>query len=231
MRRLLPAVLVLALLAGTAAAFAVTEGLKTTTSPVSGTRLERKVFSPVCGCRSSTASVSVRLRRADRATVEVVSAAGRSVALLADARIAAGEHTFVWDGKTDGGVRARDGAYRFRIGLEDADRVLTLPNRVRLDTRPPAIAVAAAGPGGRFLVVRYRVDEPAHGLLFVGGRRVLYTRFQRLRDTMRIGLDVLTAAGRSGELEVAAEDTAGNVSRRVSLDARVSGGLVTGWKR
>ena len=49
MPRVLSTLLVVSLLGGTAAAFAVTQGLKIEPSPILAPRID-KVFSPVCDC-------------------------------------------------------------------------------------------------------------------------------------------------------------------------------------
>ena len=59
MARLLPILLVLGLLGGTAAAFAITEGLKLEKSPIGSTHVD-KLFSPVCNCKKDVAEVSVQ---------------------------------------------------------------------------------------------------------------------------------------------------------------------------
>ena len=71
MARLASTVLVVALLAATATAFALTEGLKLEPSPILGTRVD-KVFSPVCRCESARARISFRLREADRLDIALV---------------------------------------------------------------------------------------------------------------------------------------------------------------
>ena len=52
MARIASTVLVVALLAATAAAFALTQGLKNQPAGIFGTKVERGVFSPVCDCDS-----------------------------------------------------------------------------------------------------------------------------------------------------------------------------------
>ena len=50
--------LVVALLAATAAAFALTQGLKNQPAAIFGTEVPRGVFSPVCACDSDKASIT-----------------------------------------------------------------------------------------------------------------------------------------------------------------------------
>jgi len=216
-----PIALVLALIAGTAAAFAITETLKTSPSPILRTRVA-KTFSPVCACATNVASIAFELRRADRLTIAVQDAAGRTVRVLfTGRRTAAGPHAWGWNGRTDAGTRAPDGLYRPRVELDDADRVVLLPNRIRLDTTPPEVAVTGrprvTAPGA--IAVRYTLSEPARGLLAVGGKRVVRTRRVLLDTTLRVAPSTLRAVGATrGRVTLAAEDLAGNVS-----EARVIG--------
>ena len=73
-RRYAPAALVAALLVATALAFAYTEQLKLTPSPIIRTTVT-KVFSPVCRCETGTASVAFSLRTADRVEIDIVRGA------------------------------------------------------------------------------------------------------------------------------------------------------------
>ncbi len=223
MARLGPIALVLALLAGTAAAFIVTETLKTSPSPILQTRVD-KVFSPVCACDRATAAITFRLRRDDTVTLTIEDARGRTVRVLVPSRrVAAGLHTWAWDGRREDGTVAADASYRPRVELEDADRTLLLPNRIRLDTVPPRVTVVGepqlGGPGP--IVVRYTLDEPAKGLLTVDGTRVARTYRSRVDTTLRVAAGTLRAVGATrGAVALAAEDTAGNVSEAVALGRR-----------
>ena len=216
--------LVLALLAGTAAAFGVTETLKTSPSPILQTQVA-KTFSPVCGCDTRTARIAFRLRRADRVVIAIQDSRGRTVRVLFSSRrrVPAGVHEWAWNGRLDGGARAPDGVYRPRVELEDADRAIVLPNRIALDTRPPQVTIVGTprlgGPGA--LVVHYRLDEPARGLLTVGGVSVARTYRVRLDYTLRLATATLAAAGaRSGPVTLAAEDLAGNRSAPQRIGVR-----------
>ena len=80
MARIASTVLVVLLLAATAAAFALTQGLKLQKSPIFGTDVQA-VFSPVCGCDRSRARISFKLREADRIDVSIVGG-GDSVRTL-----------------------------------------------------------------------------------------------------------------------------------------------------
>lgn len=214
----------LALLGGTAVAFALTEGLKLEHSPISRTRVD-KVFSPVCHCPTRVARIAFRLRDPDTLTVAIVDAGSKVVRTLLDRRsFNRGLHGFSWNGRGDDGAILPDGAYRPRLRLGRGRRTIVLPNPIRLDTRPPHVRILSVGPrtfspdgDGRAdgVVVRYRLDEPARALLLVDG-------VQRVR-TLRVRvLDRLEWFGKDGgrtlppgtyRLALAAEDLAGNRSR------------------
>lgn len=141
--RLLSTLLVLALLGGTAAAFAVTERLKLVPSPIVAPKLT-PAFSPVCagGCTTRKARIRFGLREADRLTVTVIDADDRPVQTLVDGeRLPAGSVEFVWDGHG-----APEGVYRARVHLADARRTIDIPNEMRLDTTPPTLTVERIWP-------------------------------------------------------------------------------------
>src|SRR4029077_1820263 len=76
-----PAVLVAVLLIATTAAFAYTERLKLTPSPILGTRVDKQ-FSPACECETSAARIAFRLRNRDRITATIVDSGGDVVRTL-----------------------------------------------------------------------------------------------------------------------------------------------------
>ena len=141
--RLLSTLLVLALLGGTAAAFAVTERLKLVPSPIVAPRLT-EAFSPVCEseCKTREARIRFGLRDADRLTVTIIDEDDEPVATIADAEpLSAGPLEFVWDGRG-----APEGVYRARVHLADARRTIDIPNEMRLDTTPPTLTVERIRP-------------------------------------------------------------------------------------
>jgi hypothetical protein len=221
--RLFPIALVLALLAGTAAAFAVTERLKLVRSPIAAPRID-KTFSPVCDCPQERALVSFRLRRADDVDLAIVDGDGDVVRTLFTGRgFPVGTVAETWDGRDDAGRIVPEGSYRPRVHLERERRTIVLPNPIRVDVTPPRIRITEVRPSDAFspdgdgrndkLQVFYAIDEPAKALLYVDGRRVVRTRFSRQEDKLewfgvRDGRPL--RAGRQ-RLELRAEDTAGNV--------------------
>jgi hypothetical protein len=217
----LSTLLVLALLGGTAAAFAVTESLKLQKSPIYATRVT-KIFSPVCRCESDRAQIAFRLRQRDHVTVAIENAAGRTVRLIVDnRRTPSGFHSYPWDGRLASGRLAPDGTYRPRLELDDADRSIVLPNRITLDTVRPRIVPLGARVGPLLVSVRYRVSEHARGVLLVGGRQVVKTYRAPLEGSISVSRGLLRRRGLAGVVAVAAVDGAGNRSATKRLTERV----------
>jgi hypothetical protein len=171
-------VLLLALLAGTTTAFALTEALKLEQSPVSRPRF-KSVFSPTCACPRETARLVVTVRNADTIDATIVDEEGNSVRTLASGeRHAPGRTVFRWDGKDDRGELVPDGAYRLRLHFPEADRTILIPDTVRVDTRPPTIVLVSVEPrrlelGGEGATAVVRLSERARPLLFANGELVL----------------------------------------------------------
>ena len=227
--------LVVALLAGTAAAFAITEGLKLEPAPIASTRVLYKVFSPVCRCDKQRTMVQFRLRKADRLTISIVDDDGDVVRELADHRpFPRGLVRVVWNGRDDASAVVADGAFRPRIRLEGERRTITLPSEIAVDTTRPTARVSALAPptktispdGDRqadFLRVHYRMSEPARALLFANGKRRFYGRWARTAGyadwTAKHDGRVLPP-GRY-RVQLGAEDVAGNVSRSSAFAVRI----------
>lgn len=180
LRRVAVTALVLALLGGTTAAFALTQALKLERSPVAAPRFDA-AFAPTCGCaKHGSARLALRLRKADRIDAAIVDGDGDVVRGLAkDVERPRGLVTFVWNGRTDAGELAPDGRYRLRIHLDRQRRTIVIPNQVRLDTRAPSVEIVTVRPrtfspdgDGRRdrLAVLYRASEIARPILLVDGR-------------------------------------------------------------
>ena len=223
MQRLLTSATLVALLVATAAAFAITERLKLTRSAIYGTHVST-TFSPKCGCARRNANVRILLRRKDTLDVEIDDAHGHEVALLAGgAFYRRGEAKFSWNGRTDGGLLARDGVYRVRIHLARQHQTIILPNQIRLDTTAPKIVDVTQNrdvfsPDGDkqadYVRFTYVLSKPARLLLYLGGRRVLKTHFYPQRGKVSFYGLVHGRLLRPGHypLEVGALDLAGNVT-------------------
>jgi hypothetical protein len=218
-RRLFPTLLVIALLGGTAAAFALTEGLKLQKEKITAARVD-KVFSPTCGCSTDYARIRFRIPRADVVSVSIVSGGHVVRTLAQSAPVDAGWQQFDWDGTDGRGHRLKDGSYRPRVQLEDAGRTFTLPNPIALDTKPPQIRFGlvtpkAFSPDGDFrrdlVRVHYRVNEPARALLYVNGKRRIYARLIAAAGSFVRWRARGYPAGRYA-LVLRAQDAAGNIS-------------------
>jgi len=223
--RVLPMALVLALLAATAVAFGVIEGLKLEPNPISGPAID-DTFSPVCACPQRVAHLSFRLRKTGTLNITIVTPSNRHVRTLVDGRrFRHNRLHFTWNGRADDGTRVPDGPYRIRVHLGGQHRTIVLPRGTRIDTRPPGVRVLAVyprviSPDGDHrrdtLAVRYRVSERAHAELLVDGKTRVRGRFAPLRGTLywsgTAGGGRVLPAG-VYRIAVVAEDLAGNESR------------------
>jgi hypothetical protein len=204
---------VLALLVGTAVAFAETERLKLQPTPIEESFIQH-AFSPNCRCAQAQAQIRLRLHRADTATVRIRNASDGTVRVLVDRRrLPRGRTSLEWDGRDDGGTPAPDGLYHVDVRLSHADRTFRLPQSVVLDTVAPTVRLVSFSDTvrvGERVRIRYRVSEAAHAVLYVNGKRRLLThtklRAAKLQWRPR-------HAGRY-RLQLAAVDLAGNLGRR-----------------
>jgi hypothetical protein len=218
LQRVLTTVTLLGLLVATAAAFAITEHLKLIKSPIFGTQVS-KVFSPVCHCATSKATLRIRLRHTGRVTVTIVDSAGDKVATIAsDATVRAHSPTyFPWNGRTAAGGLAPDGVYHPWVTLLPR-RTFRFINNIVLDTKAPRVLsaraakpVLLAGPG-RSIAIRYDFSEPAHALVYLGRRRIILGRRSQGRDKVKWAGTLEGRSLRAGRyvLSVGAQDLAGN---------------------
>ena len=223
--------LVVALLAATLAAFALTQGLKQQRSPVFGTEVD-DLISPICGCETGGARIAFKLRKPDRLDVTIVDGGEIVRTLTRDLRFER-QVRLVWDGRDDAGNVVPEGDYRPRVHLDEDRSTITFPNDIRIDVTPPAVESVRVTPrvispdgDGRAdrAVVRYRLSDDAKGLLFVNGRRHTVTRFARPHGTIvwngrRAGRPL---RARVYTLAVSARDLAGNAApRRERVAVRV----------
>lgn len=209
--------LVVCLLGGTAAAFAVTQGLKLDKSPIFRTDVDKRV-SPAAG---TEAKIAFRLRESDTVTVSVVDDDGEVVrTLLPRRRVPSGRVVVTWDGRDDAGRPLTEGEYRPRIRLADERTTTTLPNDIELDTTAPSFEFGEVQPrvispdgDGRAegIRVRFSSGEPVRALLFVAGKRRVLTQ---ARESGVIRWSAPLRPGRY-RLQLAAQDRAGNTTRRV----------------
>jgi hypothetical protein len=177
--RFLPVVLVVGLLAGSAAAFAVTERLKLERSPIFGTFVD-KFVSPESGRR---AKIVFRLRKPERLSLAIVDSNGEVVRELINSNhVRAGRKKYSWDARDGAGSPVPDGAYKPRVHLAGEHRTIVLPNAIAVDTKAPQISLirtslAVVSPDGDtrhdYLTVFFRVSEPARAALYANGRLVV----------------------------------------------------------
>ena len=215
---------VLALLAASAVAFAITEHAKLERSPIFGTSVD-PIFSPD-GNTKPVAHVDFRLRTRERLEVWIENGKGRRVRTLLPSRTlrARTRVSLVWNGFTDQGTLVQDGVYRPVVKLERSHRTIVLPNDIQLDTRPPVITVKkpqypiiSPDGDGRHdsFTTAYTIDERAHAILLVRGRQVVYTRGQKQTGTITWNGTVKRRTVGPGRyvLAIAAQDIAGNQSK------------------
>jgi hypothetical protein len=216
MRRNAPTILALLLIVATATAFAVTQRLKLEPSPISQTRVS-DVFSPVCRCATKAANIDFSLRRADHLRIAIRTGSGELT--VAEGSFPQGDVHVRWDGRDASGEIVPDGIYYPLVQLQRAGRTIDLPNPIRVDTIRPSIRLRSVRPrvfrpGMEKVTVTYTVSEHAHALLFVDGRRRVFTASKRLRYLLHWSGKVHGHAIRPGrhKLKLVAEDLAGNRS-------------------
>jgi len=220
--RLLATVLVLGLLAATAVAFAVTEGLKLERTPIFGTRVD-KIFSPACNCDKQEAAIDFKLRKREHLTVWVERDGDRVATIVPGKNYPVGPVSLAFDGFTKTGRLLPDGTYVPVVHLGRSHRTIRLPNEIVLDTVAPVVtikhplhAIISPDRDGRRdrFTVPYKLNERAHGILYVNDRRVQFTRSQKKTGELVWNgrIDGHAVRPRNYLLSAAAEDTAGNVS-------------------
>jgi hypothetical protein len=224
MTRVAPSVLVVTLLAATAAAFAFAQRAKLEDSPIASTRFERRLLSPVCTVcppEARQAPIRFRLFNEDHVTVDIVDGEGSIVReALFSGRYTPRSLRVNWDGRDAQGHVVADGLYRVRVTLADEERTLEFPDDIRVDGTPPTIEDVEVRPrvispdGDRRsdrAVVSYRFGEPAYAVLYVDGKRRSGRSFRRrpvgALQWYGIGLPPGTY-----RLALAAQDPAGNMS-------------------
>jgi hypothetical protein len=226
--RVLSTAVVLALLAATALAFVITESAKLEKSPIIGTKVT-PLFSPSSvDPRTKNAHVEFRLRTRERIEVWIQDAKGQRVRDLQTPRTfpRGAQLDLVWDGFTDNGTVVPDGDYMPVVKLLRSHRTIVLPSTITLDTKPPVITVphpqypilSPDGDGRRdSFAVHYRINEPAHAILYVRGERVVYTLGQKpageLRWNGKLGKPPRPVRPGRYLLTVGARDRAGNESK------------------
>ncbi len=219
----------LGLLVATAAAFAITEHLKLIKSPLSGALLSERrgrevasghvLIGPTCNCPTGKATLRVKLRHSERVTVTIRDSSGHTVRTIA-AHVpvrAKTEKLFVWDGRTDSGRVAPDGAYYPSVQLPR--QTFQFLNKITVDTVPPEVVaktvkknpVLFAGPG-RTVAIRYGFSEPAHALVYLGSHLIIRSNKTKEHDKVKWAGTLGGEPLRPGRyvLSIGGQDVAGN---------------------
>jgi hypothetical protein len=216
--------LVIGVLAGSAAAFAISEDLKVQRAAVTAVRVD-KIFSPVCDCPQERMTIAFKLTRSDRMSIAILGPDDEVVRTLVRGRLfGRGAHHFTWNGRDDRGTVVPEGSYRPRVRLERTAKTVVLPNPIEVDVTRPRIVRTTVHPvvispdgDGRSDVtrVRYQLSERARALLFVGATQAAQTKFRRTHDNVNWygRLNGRPVVPGSYRLSLAAVDRAGNVSR------------------
>jgi hypothetical protein len=238
LQRLLTTVTLVGLLVATAAAFAVTERLKLTKSPIYGTVVYPKTgFSPKCGCARGKTTIRVKLRRSDTVRVRILGRGRHEVRTLVDGlHVPRGVNVFRWDGRDDANTIAPDGVYRAEIHLVGQHQTIVLPNQIVLDTSPPFVKNVTVNRDtfspdqdhqADFVRITYELSKPAHVQLFLGGKRIARTYRHPARGAFSwygVGPDGQPLPAGWYGLELGAVDAAGNstpIAKRWHLRIRI----------
>ncbi|TMM23890.1 MAG: hypothetical protein E6F94_10370 [Actinobacteria bacterium] len=223
MARFLPVVLVVALLGGSAAAFAVTERLKLERSSIFATSVG-KVVSSASGRR---VKIDFRLRKADDLSVAIVDSSDHVVrALVPSHHVRPGPQQLKWNGRDDSGSPVPDGTYKPRVHLAGEHRTILLPNSILVDTKVPHISLVRTSlqivsPDGDavhdYLTVFFHTSEPARAVLYANGRKVVKLKSftaHSLKWGQRNGMPTKPGVYR---LRLGAYDEAGNLGPRTRV--------------
>lgn len=223
MQRFLSTAVIVGLLVATAAAFAITERLKLTKSPISATKVVRDHVSPRA---KTTVAIRVRFRRADVVSAAILDSHRHEVdTLLYRVHAPRGWRTFIWNGLDDAGRTPADGTYHLEIHFANQRRTILLPNPLVLETKVPAVLDAGVTPKtfspdgdgqSDHVSLHYRFSEDAHVLVSLNGRRIIRGRSHKERDKVSWDgtVDGRVLPAGTYVLTVGAVDLAGNVAKR-----------------
>jgi len=213
--RFLPVVLVVGLLGGSAAAFAVTERLKLERSPIFATQVGKVVSS-----NGHRVKIDFRLRKADNLSVAIVDTRDKVIrALVSSHHVVAGPQKLNWNGRDDSGSPVPDGVYKPRVHLANQHRTILLPNPIVVDTKVPQISLTGrnltvVSPDGDarhdYLKVLFKTSEPARAELYSNGRLVVKQRSFKTRSLQWGRGNGMPARPGLYRLQLRAIDEAGN---------------------
>ena len=133
-------ILVLLVMAGSAAAFAISEGLKVQKAAITAVQIPTRTFSPVCDCPSDRVTIGFHLTRSDRMTVGIVDSHGQIVRTLVGNKLfGRGKHHFTWNGPTESGRWCRTASTSRASTCTGPARHSCSPYPITVDTTPPRI--------------------------------------------------------------------------------------------
>jgi hypothetical protein len=214
--RVLSTAFLVALLAATAAAFALTEGAKLELSPIYKTKVT-PVFSPGI----TNADIDFKLRKTDHLTVWMTRDGKRVATIVPGTTYRPGWVRLVFSGVSPTGITLPEGVYVPVVHFGRSHRTITIPSEIRLDVKPPVIKVrhriythiSPDGDGHRDAFhVAYSLDGPAHAILIVDGEQVVRTLRQKPQGVLTWNGRLNGKPVRPGNytLQASAEDAAGN---------------------
>jgi hypothetical protein len=171
------------LLLATFFAFFVAQRLKQTDPLVYSVSVKRFI-SPNADSVRDKGRVRFRTKKSDVVTVEIIDRAGAPVRALADRqRLAAGAHTFPWNGRYRGyvdgsgkkhrGAAVADGAYRVRITMRNNGRTFVPDQFFVVDTLAPRLSATVSG-GHTVSILRARKPINVSYTGVKGSRRAVF---------------------------------------------------------
>ena len=106
-------------------------------------------FSPNGDGTRDRTLVGFDLSRPATVSFYVMDGEGNEIRRIVDDRELAGDtkHRFGWDGRDDEGGQVPDGLYRMRVVQRSEGRVINSSKRIRVDRRPPDVALLETAPG------------------------------------------------------------------------------------
>jgi hypothetical protein len=220
-------VLVLALLAATTTAFALTEVLK-----LEGTPIVRPgfnvAFSPGCACRHDAARLAIRLKKPETIDAAIVGSGGDAVRTLFDARREpTGRVVLRWDGKDDSGAIVPDGTYKVRLSFGGSDRSILVPNPIRVDTESPEAELVSVAPSAvkprQGVEVVVDSNERARLLFYADGALVTRGKLRDEGSITRVWHGAWRLAPGTHALRVDVQDRAGNTDTAGTASLKVLG--------
>jgi hypothetical protein len=183
-------------------------------------------FSPNGDGIRDVADVSLKMRKTDTVTADIVDDAGDAVRRVVAPREASagGFLRLQWDGRDDEGRRVPDGVYRVRVAFARQGRSIVVPRLLHLDTQAPHPRVVkiepaqVVGPKAPEMRITVRGVSRRNRMFFrvvrtdQGGRQVV-ARGVRAPGLHRWKWDARGVPAGVYVVQLAVRDRAGNVGR------------------